>query len=233
MSASRVGYRVDELGIIHQEPPVGSISTNKDYVGYYDGIEDKTRAMSCLRMGHLLAVIGHQNIRSVLDVGYGNGDFLKRCADAGFEAFGCDIQAHPVDHPRVQIVPVDRILWPYSVVTFFDSLEHFESLEFLPKMQADYIMVSVPWCHWSHEDPAFWTWKHRKPFEHLHHFNPQSLSALFEKAGYVTRSICNMEDVIRGARTASAEDSQAADLPAPNENILTAIFQRASRTGDL
>ena len=61
----------------------------------------------------------------------------------------------------------------YDIITFYDSLEHFEEIEFVKKLKCNYICISVPNCHYKN-DEWFRNWKHRKPNEHLWHFNSKS-----------------------------------------------------------
>ena len=51
--------------------------------------------MSYLRLGYLHGVIGDKP-KSLLDVGYGNGSFLKTVIDDGIDAWGSDISGYPV-----------------------------------------------------------------------------------------------------------------------------------------
>ena len=46
-------------------------------------------------------------------------------------------------------------------------------------------------------DEWFESWKHRKPDEHLWHFNRDSLNKFMERMGYVMISSTNIEDTIR------------------------------------
>ena len=45
-----------------------------------------------------------------------------------------------------------------------------EGLEFVKKLKCKYILISVPCCHY-YSDDWFKNWKHRRPDEHIFHFN--------------------------------------------------------------
>ena len=100
----------------------------------------------------------------------------------------------------------------YEVITFFDSLEHMENIEFVKDLNVKYACISVPDCHYF-SDEWFDTWKHRKPDEHLWHFNETSLKKFMDRMGYGVINTCNVEDVTR-------ENGQ------DYTNILTGIFKK-------
>ncbi len=208
-----VTYATDEFGVIHQVTPPQPYDVSR-YAGYYDGLGIKTRAMSCLRLGHLLASVGAACRMTLLDIGYGNGDFLVRCADAGLSGSGFDVATRPLTDERLLTLRWDQVMSRHrDVVTFYDSLEHFPSLAWLSDLKASYVIVSAPWCHWIQGQPEFRDWKHRKPHEHLHHFNAASLVEFMASMGWKNISLSNVEDGIRGVR----EDGKP--------NILTAVFE--------
>lgn len=149
--------------------------------------------MSHLRFGHLVGVIGRVP-DSILDVGYGSGDFLKCAKKLVHDVSGYDIPpAFPID--GVQIV--DGLYGRhYEVVTFFDALEHFENPSEIENLDTDFVHISLPWCHYF-SDEWFANWKHRKPNEHLWHFNAESLASFMAALGFEMISFCNIEDAIR------------------------------------
>ena len=184
-------YAKDKNGVIYQinRKPF-------DYDGAY--IQEAygqapVAEMSFLRLGHLIGSIGHVP-SSLLDVGYGKGDFLKAASRIIPNVSGYDVPpAYPVDGVRV----VDNIYAEqYEVVTFFDSLEHFDDIYKINDLRCNYICISLPWCHYF-SDEWFSRWKHRKPNEHLWHFDDAALKRFFANLGYEAISTCNVEDAIR------------------------------------
>jgi hypothetical protein len=166
-------------------------------------------AMSNLRFGYLTGSMGHVP-SSLLDVGYGAGDFLRVARQAVQEVYGYDIA--PV-YPLSEIPVLDSLFArPVEVVTFFDSLEHFEDIDIVRDVPAEYVCISLPWCHYF-SNRWFENWKHRKPDEHLWHFNHESLTAFMKKMGFELLNYCNIEDTIR---------KTGDDWP----NILSATFRR-------
>lgn len=206
-------YNRDEFGVIHQ------IKSNKfNYDSNYiehsycsPEMQRATENMANLRLGYIIGTLGDYQAKSILDVGYGNGAFLnvaKRYFDrcSGYDVI--DNRYLPVGVTREDNITDNY----YDVVTFFDSLEHCESLDFIKQIECEFLVVSLPWCHYL-SDSWFEQWKHRKPDEHLHHFNSISLTNFMEDKGFEYINCCNVEDVIR---------TPVDNLP----NILTATFRK-------
>jgi hypothetical protein len=147
---------------------------------------------------------------NICDVGFGTGAFLSEIGHRNPMAtlHGFDVSPYPPAH-FVRIEP-DWQEKEWDVVTFFDSLEHFVEL---PKVRAKFVVVSVPWFHPFSNEQWFENWKHRRPGEHLWHFNSATLSSAFEGMGMKSIYCGNPEDEIR---------KPTDGLP----NILTMVFAR-------
>lgn len=149
--------------------------------------------MSHLRLGYVLGAIGAIP-DSVLDVGYGRGDFLLACKKIIPNIYGFDVPpAYPVEGVTLVESMYER---DFDLVTFFDALEHFQDVYEIAKLRAKHVCISLPWCHYF-SDEWFAGWKHRKPDEHLWHFNEESLPRFMEELGYDCLNLCNVEDTIR------------------------------------
>lgn len=202
-------YCKDEWGVIHQKE-IESFTYNKSYVEQgYMSLGNKITAMSHLRLGYIRGVLRHVP-KAILDVGYGTGDFLNVCAKMHMTTHGCDLFDDLL--PSHAKFVSDPCVGQYDLITFFDSLEHMHNLEFVSDLNTKFICISVPWCHSHTDDVWFQDWKHRKPHEHVHHFDQDSLRAFMQHHGYICLDYSNVEDVIRLA-------------PDHNPNILTAVFQ--------
>lgn len=184
-----------------------------DYTGsyneYYKNMGVVSNYTSYLRLGYIIGSIG-KIPNNILDVGYGTGSFLESCKNCIPERYGHDISGLSVPNGCKF---VDNILDNhYEVITFFDCLEHMHDIEFVKDLKCDYICISVPWCHYF-DDDWFENWKHRKPDEHLWHFDEKSLKNFMNRMGYDMINMCNLEDSTR-------INNQK------YENILTAIFKK-------
>lgn len=176
----------------------------------YCTYSQKCREMAHLRFGYICGALGAIP-DSVLDIGYGSGEFLSVAAQIVPRVGGHDITGINPPAGVEFITNIYESEW--DVVTFFDVLEHFKDpREVVSRLDAQHIAISLPWCHYVN-DEWFAEWKHRKPNEHLHHFNAVSLAAMMRECGYrLITSPTEIEDTIR---------KELNGLP----NILTCIFQ--------
>lgn len=202
-------YNQDSLGVIHQINHKPFVYSN-EYIQHYQVMRELTDQMAHLRLGYILGVLNYAPA-SILDVGFGNGAFLSAAMKICSDVSGYDVMENPC-LPDGCTRATDLFDRSYDLITFFDSLEHCEDLSFVQDLDCNYIAISVPWCHYVN-DGWFQTWKHRKPDEHLHHFNDQSLINFMKENGFQYIAHSNIEDAIR---------KPVDDLP----NILTAIFEK-------
>jgi len=181
------------------------------YVARYEKYPQ--RKLSQIRAALALKIAG--KVGSVCDVGFGTGAFLKEMHRVRPDAHLAGFDVSPYEPPPFVDVRPDWAERRWSLVTFFDSLEHFDILPTSGKWQAETVMVSVPWFHPCLGWEWFKSWKHRRPGEHLWHFTPDSLSKLFRGVGMRAVYVGNPEDEVR--------------LPEPDAqgpNILTMVFRR-------
>jgi hypothetical protein len=180
---------------IFQWPPEVTASYNYDYVhSRYDQYET-AGVMSHLRLG-LVAMLAKGP--HLLDVGYGNGDFIKLAEKVGFKAWGNDVHGqgarYLVKETKLDAMPYRVRKW--DVVTFFDSLEHFPYLAPIKELnnRCTSVVVSVPARPLTFPDDL--NWKHYRPGEHLHYFTIDSLNRLFYPKKVI--HVSSIEDVVRG-----------------------------------
>jgi len=202
-------YQKLDNGLIKQVE-VTPIQYDFEYSNKYNKLGELSKRMSYLRFGYLIGALGFTP-ESIMDVGYGNGDFLNVAKDSVLNCYGSDIVKH---HPVPEGCKFAESLYSVNVdvVCFFDSLEHFEDIYEIKDLQNKYVYISLPWCHYF-SDEWFETWKHRRINEHLWHFNKEALVNFFKELGYQPIALSNIEDTIR-----KHEFSY--------ENILTGIFKK-------
>ena len=210
-------YCVLDNGVIKEINITNMCSYDLEYTAnrYVQNItEMQAYNMAFLRLGNVIGAIGHIPV-SILDVGYGSGVFLKAAAEIIKDANGYDIPpSYPIDSDKITIQDT-MYSRHYELVTFFDSLEHFPNIYEIKNLDADYIYISCPWCHFEddHDKDAFMSWKHRRPGEHLWHFGIQGLRNFMAELSFEYIMHSNIEDAIR--------------KPIRNEaNILSALFKK-------
>jgi hypothetical protein len=211
-----VGYEVDQCGVIVQTPPTITQVYDREYVASrYDALPDHGRQMSLLRAGYLVGALKH--FLTVLDVGYGNGDFLKVWSlwpEWNVKVAGYDVGEYPTPEGIERISEDDISRRRFDLVTFFDSLEHMGTLDLLAGLQTKYVAITVPWCHADRLGTDWFRgWRHRRPGEHVRHFSPRSLTELMYSLGYELMVKQSIEDAIRRPTNS-------------HENTFTAVYRR-------
>lgn len=203
-----IEYAIDQYGI-HQLNPE-PFTYDASYVQTYntEAYRRGSELLQALRLGFVVGA--HGSVPNFLqDHGYGNGDFMLAAKQIVANVSGCDISGVKV--PGCVTI-TDRI--NADVWTFWDCLEHQHDLSFLKTAPCDTICVSLPWCHDVPGTEFFDDkYKHRKPNEHVHHFNPLTLTAMMNRYGWFAVALSNHEDIIR---------KSAHGLP----NILSMTFKR-------
>ena len=207
------GYTIDRFGVIHLQPPYEHFIYDKKYVeDRYIGIPQQVSIISHLRAGILAGVTSPAKGAPILDVGYGSGGFMKVIHDLGYKSCGIDVTGFPVPEGCHLVEENEMRYCHWHAITFFDSVEHMIP-HFLTILNTSFVMISAPWCHEPPGTDWFLNWKHRRPLEHLYHFNPNSLKLMMISYGYTEIWRGHPEDVVRRP----SDD---------RENILTSIFAR-------
>lgn len=206
-----VEYLRDAQGAIQQLNPK-PYKYDSAYIGRtYGSIPyEKLNETAFLRLGALLARCPIPT--RLLDWGYGCGAFLRAAATIpGCESYGFDING--LNPPATATFCASPLSEKWSVVTFYDVLEHIADMSFLRHLQSEMIVVTVPHCHanlrgWD----WFARWKHRKPDEHVHHWDAEALMRTLQHYGWASAYIGSVEDCTR-----KGDDSP---------NILTVVASR-------
>lgn len=202
-------YEILPNGVIKQIK-VDKIEYDSNYIDVsYNTYGNLVDNMSNLRLGYLLGAIQYTP-NSILDVGYGNGSFLKTCTSIIPNCYGNDISGYSLPDKCTFIDDIYQ--HEFDVVCFFDVLEHFDDIYDIKNLKTKYIFISVPQYH-DISDEWFENWKHRRPNEHLYHFNLESLTNFMNELNYKLIASSNIEDIIR-----TPVDEKT--------NILTCIYEK-------
>lgn len=192
-----VEYVIDKYGVIHQLKPE-PYKYDENYVHTYDTPDYQIQSdlLQALRLGFLIGSHGSQPL-SIHDVGYGNGAFMKFARRLVNNVTGSDISG--VEIPGFRTT---RRIEAASVITFWDALEHIPNLDFVKSLPCETVIISLPWCHFHSMGKNWFDFKypHRKPNEHLHHFDSYSLKNFMSDQGWHEVSTCNHEDIVRKSK---------------------------------
>jgi len=208
-------YHLDELGVLHQTTWNPKVN-DKENLSYYEGLHERTIKLGYQRLGWVLGML-RRLPDSVFEIGYGMGTFLEAAELAGVpHCAGYDVAHYPLPDRCVFVDWEVALARAWDLTVLFNVLEHIPELSFLDRLQTSALAVAVPYCLWR-ELGADWFrgWRMRLPDEHLHHFDPDSLSALLNHHGYCRVDLNTFED---GLRLRAGETGP---------NILCGFFERA------
>jgi methyltransferase family protein len=209
--------KCESCGLIAAKDRRTTVSYNSDYVADRYDKYPTTEKMSQLRARLVQCVIdlyetlpaGKQlmdcNSPRLLDVGYGNGSFIRRMVHRGWDAYGHDVNPTIYDGVRTADLPVRPLASDerYKAISFFDALEHFEELNKVRYVadNTDWIFLSFPNAPEDYPLRAA-AWKHYRPGEHHFAFRVPTLEKLFSYERHTAKAIYvgSPEDSIRGKR---------------------------------
>jgi len=156
------------------------------------------RAKADAQCRHLPRLSPSERGRRLLDVGFGNGSFLKLANEMGWRAEGIDFDAKAVEVARAQglevrCASVDELLQQnvqYDVITISHVIEHVQAPN---KLLKDLYRLLTPGGILWLETPNLEStgayrfgpdWMALDPPRHLLLFNPQSLRTCLREAGF-------------------------------------------------
>lgn len=209
-TANGAQYIIDQLGVVHQQNPE-PYTYDEKYCSTYDTPEYQTKSdhLQALRLGFIAGAHGDY-VRSLIDVGFGNGAFMKFAKQSVKFVGGIDVTSVSVPEGCHRLTKFD----PVDVVTFHDCLEHIPDLMFVRDIPAKTIVISLPHCHINDLGVEWFAkeYPHLKKNEHLHHFDTESLIRFMDNMGWYCIATSHHEDIVRQR-----------DI---DWNIITAAFKR-------
>ena len=185
-----------ELTLINPRPPFDRIREHYD-AAYSAGYTRKAEA-KIIRARKRVARIGRAGGRW-LDVGCSAGFVVKAATEAGFEAFGVDIEADGIAYGR-DTLGLSRLAcgvleeqhYPdahFDVISAYDVIEHVPDLnrfvaELARILAPDGVLdIGTPDIgHWR-VPRTLSRWNELKPSEHLYYFNRKTLGRLLAAHG--------------------------------------------------
>lgn len=158
----------------------------KEYLRTYEG--RPTVQMSWVRLGYIYRFL---QSGTILDIGYGDGEFIRQARYAKYAAFGYDTHQDDLG------VPTANMAGNWDAITMFDSWEHMPDLTAPLASKAKYVFLTVPHLETSATPEWLESWRHFKPNEHIHYFTRAAIHFWWNRHGYEVIDACPVEDVIR------------------------------------
>lgn len=185
-----------ECGLVTVDPLPSSDELSAYYEDAFYG-QPSSASGTALRFfhGRRAAMVRrhHSKVRSVLDVGCGDGGFLAHLAQQGVVVTGVETSASGAARARARIGTVLEALptaGAFDVVTAWHVLEHVPAPRpFLTQLrglsaEGGIVVVAVPNFDSLEARLGGDAWFHLDVPRHLHHFSPSSLQRLMRDCGF-------------------------------------------------
>lgn len=160
----------------------------------------------------MLPVFARYSIRSILDLGCGNGGLTASLAESGFDIVGCDRDASGIalakeTHPGVEFQQIgfeevpDNIQGPFDAVISTEVIEHLYDpaalLRCAKRMLAPNGLLLITTPHYGFAKQlavvfgGLWEEHHQvsRVGGHIKLFSPKGMRQLLQEQGFVTRRI--------------------------------------------
>jgi len=184
-----IQFARDEFGFWKQVDPSPFVYTEE-----YKSRQSTNEAMSFLRLGWLAAHLGLSEMKKMraVDVGCGNGEFVKHAQNFFSRAVGYDVAGNSISERELAETEWD-------LVVLSDVLEHYSDIDDLFDLKWKFAFVSFP------ETPRVDDWRelqsmgfrHFKPDEHLWMMNSLGFREWSARLGAETIAEDCFEDAIR------------------------------------
>jgi hypothetical protein len=204
-------YNIDSNGVLQQLEPEKMVYDKNYILSRYTSYANTE--MAKLRMDVVNKFVSGGKF---LEIGYGTGDVLREAYNRGYDVYGNDVHNSLLPSEAKWVNDIEDSGYEWDVVTAYDVIEHLPDLSVLKKIKTEFFVITVPYCPYLDDPTKFETWKHRRPNEHIYHFNDQSLIHTMLDFGYK----CVYKSYI--------EDSIRVD-PNLKPNILTCVFQKLTK----
>ena len=181
-------YEYDKNGFIKQYK-----HEKFKYTVEYKARQGTNVEMSYLRLGWISSFFRYNEMKkmNVVDVGCGNGVFVKCCSDKFKRIVGYDVAGESIGDSEFYGTDWD-------LVVLSDVLEHFEDVENLFKIKWKYCFLSFPETPEVGSFEGLMKWRHFKPNEHLYYLTAMKTKRWLEShPGVKVIGVSNLEDLIR------------------------------------
>jgi len=181
-------YAYDENGFLKQ-----IVHYPFEYTQEYKDHQSTNVQMSFLRLGWVTSFFDFEEIRSmeVVDVGCGNGTFVKSCSNIFGNVYGYDVAGESISEERLY-----GKAWDLAILS--DVLEHFDDIEDLFKINWKYCMLSFPEVPPVEKFSELMSWRHFKPNEHIYYLYTEGVRRWVGKRPEVSvLGQSNFEDLLR------------------------------------
>lgn len=171
-------------------------SGDRKFIRFFDVLRD---LLNTYRLWNFRSVVGSKAIK-VLDIGCGDGDFLKQIYAQGSQIYGVELAGAAFKRAScitgIHLLPADMVCAESYPKQYFDAITLWHVFEHLPDpyqtlnycrqwLKSDgYLFIEVPNVSSWQAQLFKVNWFHLDAPRHLFLFTPESLDCLLSKAGF-------------------------------------------------
>lgn len=162
------------------------------YNDEYKSHQSTNNVMSALRIGWLSAFFSYDDFRkmSVVDVGCGNGEFVKFGANIFKRSCGYDVAGDSITEHEL-------LTTAWDLAVFSDVIEHMPDIEYMFKIPWEWAFISFPETPKVENQDQLHGWRHFKPNEHIWCLNADGMRQFANDNKCIVMRQTNVEDLIR------------------------------------
>lgn len=182
---------LNDLTIAYQRDMSISVDYNQDYFNKYISYEDTDISK---KLNNFRTSITSKYCNSVLDIGIGSGEFIKKYQN---KIFGYDVNPYAIKILKQKNIYVDPYLDNLDDIdgfTMWDVLEHIKNPDILlnkiPKNKI--VIVSIPVFDNILKVKQS---KHYRPNEHYYYYTISGLIGFFSEMNYIILEVSDQESV--------------------------------------
>lgn len=131
---------------------------------------------------------------SVLDIGCGDGSFLKALKEKGYECYGLETSSSGIKKAKSKGLTIykdiKKIRRKFDVITLWHVLEHITTpISYLSQIKRllkkdSYLVIAIPNFDSIQSKIGRDAWFHLAPPLHIFHYTPKTIGALLKRVGF-------------------------------------------------
>lgn len=195
-------HKCTECGLGHTVPQPESLDRYYGNIFYGNRHSFTSRYCTKRRLKIASSVVGEEPGKRLLDIGCGDGSFLRAARDSGWSVMGTEIHPDPARTAGLDVREgIDHLsdCAPFDCITLWHSLEHMRDIKstlsrLSPLLKSNgKVIIAVPDSGGLQTKIFRRRWLHLDVPRHLYHFDAASLCASLRGAGFTIQQQWHQE----------------------------------------